>query len=234
MPSSFLGGSLVFLIGILLTPTVREIIRYKYDIEFSKGVVIIVAVIGLGIFGAFSSSTTEDPNIQIAQEDPDTEESPQEPITDTETQDQLETDTDTETQKQTEPSTELKTNDTNTQQEPQTKSADLTIDRIETQAANLYPTRVTVQNTGDVAVSPKFDMYVYDDQGTEVCTGSPTVNPYSSLNSKSEETEEIRIGICMMEEDGTYTLQVDLMDDDFNSLDTEKKDFTISYWGSYS
>lgn len=221
MPSSPFGGSIILLIGIFLIPNIRQKISEEYDLEFSTGVVVLIAIIGLGIFGAVSPSSTNDTNTQTEPEAPDTGNSPQQTDTDTENQEQTEPDTDTGNQEQT-------------QTERKTKSSNLTIDRIETQAGNLYPTRVTVRNTGDVAVSPRFDMYVYDDQGTEVCTGSPMLNPYSTLTPGNEETEELRIGTCMMEEDGTYTLQVDLLDDDFNKLDTKREDFTISYWGSFS
>ncbi|MFB6216112.1 MAG: hypothetical protein ABEJ03_03855 [Candidatus Nanohaloarchaea archaeon] len=206
MPSSPFGGVLIFLIGIFLIPNARQRISEEYDIEFSRWVVVGVAIVGLGIFGAFAPSNisnTASPSINS----PTTGTSPQQ-------------NTDTGNQEQA-------------QQEKRTKAANITIDRIETQAGNLYPTRVTVTNTGNVAISPKFDMSVYNDQGTRVCSGSPMLNPFGTVSPGEEQTEELNIGTCMMEEDGTYTLQVKLLDNDFNTLDTAREDFRITYWSSF-
>jgi hypothetical protein len=38
---------------------------------------------------------------------------------------------------------------------------------------------------------------------------------------------------CMFEKDGTYTLKVDLLDADYNKLDSGSKDFSVNYWGQF-
>jgi len=113
------------------------------------------------------------------------------------------------------------------------KSAELTIDKIQIQVANLYPTRVTITNTGDISISPKFDIYVYDKNNNEICSGSPLFGEIDTIFSGEKETEEISILGCMFEEDGTYILKIDLLDEDYNKLDTSTKEFTVNYWGKF-
>ena len=117
------------------------------------------------------------------------------------------------------------------QQEPlkqKVKSATLGIDKIQIQLANLYPTRITFTNTGDVTISPKFDMYVY--QGTkEVCSGSPTLAfIFESIPPKEKKTDEITLLGCIFKENGNYTMKIDLLDSDFNKLDSKEKAFTVN------
>ena len=127
----------------------------------------------------------------------------------------------------------------NTQIQPQeppkqkVKSATLSIDRVQIQLANLYPTRVTVTNNGDVSISPKFDLYVYDSKNNEVCSGSPLFDEIRTLSSGEKQTGEISIMGCMFEKDGTYTLKVDLLDEDYNKLDSDTKDFSVNYWSKF-
>ena len=131
---------------------------------------------------------------------------------------------------------------TQTQQSPaqptpskqKVKSATLSIDRIQIQVANLYPTRVTVTNTGDVSISPKFDLYVYDSNDKEVCSGSPLFDEIRTLSSGEKQTGEISIMGCMFQEDGTYTLKIDLLDADYNKLDSATKDFSVNYWEQFN
>jgi len=112
--------------------------------------------------------------------------------------------------------------------EQELKSAELIIDKIQIQVANLYPTRVTVTNTGDISISPKFDIYVYDKNNNEICSGSPLLDEIDTILSGEKETGEISILGCMFEEDGTYILKIDLLDGDYNKLDTSTKEFTVS------
>lgn len=117
------------------------------------------------------------------------------------------------------------------QPEQKVESATLSIDRVQVQVANLYPTRVTVNNTGDVPISPKFDLYVYDSNGNEVCSGSPMYDEFNSIPAGQHQTGEISIAGCMFDKDGSYTLKVDLLDEGYNKLDSESHEFSVSYWG---
>lgn len=114
------------------------------------------------------------------------------------------------------------------------KSAELIIDKIQIQLANLYPTRITVTNTGDISISPKFDIYVYDKNNNEICSGSSLFDDVDdTIFSGEKETGEISMLGCMFEEDGTYILKIDLLDKDYNKLDTSTKEFTVNYWSKF-
>lgn len=117
---------------------------------------------------------------------------------------------------------------------PKVKSAEITIDRIQIQLANLYPTRVTVSNTGDVIVFPVFDVYAYDADGKEVCGGSPIGDEFGGIGSGEKKTGELSVIGCMFEMDGSYTLKIDLLDSEYNILDTDSKEFTVDYWNKFS
>ena len=114
------------------------------------------------------------------------------------------------------------------------RSARIQIDRATTAVANLQPIRVTVTNTGDVAVSPKFDVTVTDAHGAEVCSGSPSYDDFTLLAPGSQQTGEFSIMGCTFRRDGTYTVRVDLLDSDFTKLGTDAKDVTVAYWSTYS
>ncbi len=114
------------------------------------------------------------------------------------------------------------------------KSATLTIDRVQIQVANLYPTRVTVNNTGDVSISPKFDLYVYNQSNKEVCSGSPMVDEIRTLSPRENQTGELLVLGCMFKQDGTYTLKIDLLDSDYTKLDSQTKDFIVDYWNKFN
>lgn len=114
-----------------------------------------------------------------------------------------------------------------------TKSATIKIDRVQTLLANLYPIRITVTNTGDLTIYPKFDLYVYDDQNKEVCSGSPLFDEFHSLSSGEGKTGEITMLGCSFNEDGDYILQVDLLDSDYKNLDSDTKGFSINYWAEF-
>jgi len=111
------------------------------------------------------------------------------------------------------------------------KSAEITIDRIDITVANLYPTRVTVKNTGDVTIRPKFDVNVY--MGSkQVCTGRPLMLSMSIAPGESK-TDELNIMGCMFTEDGTYKLEIVVMDSEYKTLNTTTKDFEVDYWSMF-
>ncbi|MFH1376081.1 MAG: DUF4190 domain-containing protein [Candidatus Woesearchaeota archaeon] len=118
--------------------------------------------------------------------------------------------------------------------EQKIKSATINIDKVQIQLANLYPIRVTVANTGDVTVRPKFDIYVYDSGDNEVCYGSPMIDEFTSIYSGNDKTGELTLMGCMFTKDGTYTLKIELLDSDYNKLDTDTKDFSVDYWDQFN
>lgn len=113
-----------------------------------------------------------------------------------------------------------------------TKSAELSIVRVQIQLANLYPTRVKVENTGDFTIYPEFDLYVYDEDDNEVCSGSPLFG-FGAVSPGKSKIDEISILGCMFTEDGDYELKIDLLDSDYNKLDTDTETFTVDYWGQF-
>lgn len=115
---------------------------------------------------------------------------------------------------------------------PKIKEASLEINRVQITVANLYPTRVTVRNTGNVDICPKFDIYVYKGS-KEVCSGSPIFSGFDCLSPNEEKTDEISLMGCIFRVDGTYTLKIDLLDSEYNLLDSETEDFTVDYWGQF-
>lgn len=119
------------------------------------------------------------------------------------------------------------------QPEPKVKSATLSIDRVTETVANLGNIRITITNTGDVSIEPQFDVVVTDSDGKVVCEDSPMFG-IGLISSGEKKTDEISILGCMFEEDGDYTVKVDLLDKNFNKLDTDSKTLTVNYWGKFS
>jgi hypothetical protein len=111
------------------------------------------------------------------------------------------------------------------------KSADIEIAKVNYQMANLESVRITLENTGDVSVTPKFDLYIINPDGTEITTNS-MFDEFGTISAGQTKTGEISV-IEMFTEDGTYTIKVDLLDSDYNKLDTASKEFTISYWDKF-
>lgn len=213
MVDSIVAGLIIFLVGIFLIPNVRQEIADRFEIEFSTWVIVLIAIVGLGAYGA----------LMPLDESPETQETNGE-----------ETEEPEPTGEQTgEEADQEETGEEEVEQEEQ-KEASITIDRIETQASNLYPTRVTVENTGDLTVRPEYDMDVYDINDNEICSGSPMFPDITTVRSGESETGELNIGECMIEEDGTYTLEITMMDSDYNELDTDTESFEINYWGQFS
>jgi len=201
------GGSLV-LASLILIPPVNKFVKEKWNFELS-GVLKITFVIILFVIYGFNvpSSDVFNDDVKIQ---------PTENIQSS--------------QPATQPNTQTQPQE---QQKQKVKSATLSVDRVQIQVANLYPTRITVTNTGDVVISPKFDIYVYDNNENEVCSGSPLFDEFSNINVGQKKTEEISMIGCIFQEDGTYTLQVDLLDSDYNKLDSETKDFEVNYWNQF-
>jgi hypothetical protein len=197
------GGSLI-LASLVLLPPVNKFVEEKFEFELSRGLKITLVIILFVIYSVNLPSFNDDIKIQ--------------PTENVNQPSETSTPSNTQTQPQEPPKQKV-------------KSATLSIDRVQIQVANLYPTRVTVTNTGDVSISPKFDLYVYDNNDNEVCSGSPLFDEISSISAGQKQTGEISIMGCMFKKDGTYTLKVDLLDADYNKLDSATKDFSVNYWG---
>ncbi|MBU0471516.1 MAG: hypothetical protein KKF65_02755 [Nanoarchaeota archaeon] len=112
------------------------------------------------------------------------------------------------------------------------KHGEITIQRVQVQLANLYPTRVTVENTGKESITPKFDVVVKKGSST-VCEGSPMIDEFTSIQAGESITGEFTVMGCMFESDGQYTLTVDLLDSDYNKLGSDSEDFTVDYWSKF-
>lgn len=182
-----LGGLVGVLVGLFLIPNVRGGIEDRYGISFSRWMVVLIAIVGMAVYGAVAPSTSGDFGGAGGDFQP----------------------------------------------EKKVKNGTVTIDRVQTQAANLYPTRITIANTGEAAFSPQIDYTVFDAQGDKVCSGSPMINPFSTISPGEEVTDEFNPGSCTFDEDGTYTLRVKVLDADYNALDADTKDFTVEYYGRY-
>lgn len=137
-------------------------------------------------------------------------------------------------------SAELTVHDTQTQktevQQDQpakkTKSATLRINRVIETVANLGDIRITVDNTGDVSINPEFDVTVTDESGDVVCEDSPLFS-IGKIKAGEKKTDEITILGCMFTEDGDYGVEVDLLDGDYNKLDSASKRLTVDYWDRF-
>src|SRR3989344_2723389 len=192
------GGSLI-LASLVLLPPVNRFVKDKWNFELSRGLKITVVIILFVIYAvSLSSSDTFNNDVEIKP----TENVNSQP-------------SGTQTQ-------------TSEQPKQKVKSATLSIDRVQIQVANLYPTRVTVTNTGDVSISPKFDLYVYDNSNNEVCSGSPLFDEISSISSGQKQTGEISILGCTFDKDANYILKVDLLDSEYNKLDSATKEFSVN------
>ncbi|GEM_PF-5563389 len=115
--------------------------------------------------------------------------------------------------------------------EQKIKSATLTLDRVTEVATNLDKIRLTISNTGDVSIRPKFDVTVKDSSGKVVCEGSPLWG-ISSISKGETKTDEIQV-FCTLGKDGDYTVTVDLLDEDFTKLSSASKTLTVSFWGKF-
>jgi len=190
-----------FVIAIVLLPPTNKIIKDKLNFELSRSLKITIVIIG--IISMMFTGDVEKLNSLL--EDDSRQDIPAPQII-------------------TQPTIIQKPAET----KQKVKSATLSIDRVQIQLANLYPTRVTVTNTGDVPISPKFDLYVYQED-KEICAGSPIFGfIFESIESKEKKTDEITLLGCLFEENGDYTMRIDLLDSDFNKLDSKTKSFTVN------
>lgn len=113
------------------------------------------------------------------------------------------------------------------------KHGTITIDKVQVQLANLYPMRVTVENTGKDLLSPKFDVEVKKGS-TTVCSGSPIATEFTDMKGGATQTGEFTIMGCMLKTDGKYTVTIDLLDGNYNKLSSDSKDFSVDYWSMFS
>lgn len=202
------GGSLV-LASLVLLPPMNKFVKEKFNFELSRGLKITLVIILFIIYTVnLPSSSIFNDDVKI------------QPTENVNQPSETSTPSNTQTQPQEPPKQKV-------------KSATLSVDRVQIQVAVLYPTRVTVTNTGDVSIYPKFDLYVYDSNDNEVCSGSPLFDEIRSISAGQKQTGEISIMGCMFEKDGTYTLRVDLLDADYNKLDSGTKGFSVNYWGQF-
>jgi len=112
-------------------------------------------------------------------------------------------------------------------------NATMYIERVSVQATYLAPIRVTVINTGEVDMSPKFDIYVYDYSNNIVCSGSPITTEFDVITKGQKKTGEFTLLYCNLGKDGTYTVKIDLLDENYNKLDTESTEVSVNYWGQF-
>ena len=207
-------GILIILCSVMIIPYFNKVIAEKFHFEISGGIKFTLVIIIFILIGFTTPQSSEfktgTSDVIIIQPTEEVEAG----ITSNKTQIQ--------------PKTTLQE-----QPKQKIKSATLTIDRIQVQVANLYPTRVTVTNTGDIVINPKFDIYVYDSNGNEICSGSPLFNGFGNIDPGKKKTDEISIMGCMFEEDGTYSLKIDLLDSDYNKLDSKTREFTVNYWSKF-
>ncbi|MCH8003012.1 MAG: hypothetical protein IH934_00135 [Nanoarchaeota archaeon] len=205
---NIIGALLIILGGIIILPPFGDFIKKKYNVHLTGWLRFIVFLILISVGASLTQTSGKDVVVKPTEQVQKVEQTPIEEV-----------------------KTETKVEEIQPKEEPKKqkiKSATLNIDRIQIQLANLYPTRVTVTNTGDTTISPKFDMYVY--QGNkEICAGSPTFAfLFESIASKEKKTDEIILMGCIFEENDDYTMRIDLLDSDFNKLDSKTKSFTVN------
>ena len=99
--------------------------------------------------------------------------------------------------------------------------------------SNLDDIRVKITNSGTETIYPKFDVLVSDSRGSTVCDGEAMeFNTYSLKGGESKTTEITLLG-CMFNEDGTYSVKVDLLDKDYEKLSSDSRDLEITYWNQF-
>jgi len=112
-------------------------------------------------------------------------------------------------------------------------SANLSIDKISIVASNLYPVRVSIQNTGTKIIYPKFDMVAKNKNNETVCEESPITDDIGTIYSGESKTGELNFLGCMFNKDGNYTLYITLLDDKYTKIAESSKEFIVSYWGQF-
>lgn len=113
------------------------------------------------------------------------------------------------------------------------KGGTIIIDKATVTLGNLYPIRITIVNAGDVSFKPQYDIYAIDSSGTTVCEGSALFSGLEILKPGEKRTEEIQILGCIFNKDGDYTIEVDMLDEDFNKIASAEKMITVNFWGQF-
>ena len=212
---SWIVGLSLILIGCFLIPPIEKRIKDKWNFEFSTGIKVVLVIIGLCMFSCVGvSNETSSTTTDFKETTTDTINEVNERVSDS----------------VNEIADTVKTTQVS---KPKERSATLTIDRVTVQLANLQPTRVTVANTGDVTIQPKFDIYVYDSDGNTVCSGSPIIDEFNSISSGNKKTGEFTLMGCMFQSDGTYDIKIDLLDSDYTLFDSASDQFDVNYWGMF-
>lgn len=201
---SYFGGILIVLCSVMIIPYFNKLIRDKFNLEISGGIKFLL-VIAIFILMGFSMANLSSSTETIVK--------PTENIN---------------SPQNVQDSQAPQTTATN----QKVKSATINIDRVVETAANLGAIRITVTNTGDVSINPKFDVRVTKDSGSIICEDSPMLG-IGSISAGEKVTDEIQIFVCTFEKDGTYDVTVDLLDENYNKLDTSSKDLEVNYWGSF-
>lgn len=206
---NLIGGLLIIAGACLILPPANNVLREKMNIELSGLLRFIIFIVFLAIGMSMTGLQNGDSDV-VVQPTPTVS---------------------GETTPATEPTT-VETQPDEPAAEPpkqKVKSATITIDRVTSSLANLGDIRITITNTGDVSITPKFDVTVTDTSGTAVCEDSPW-GSFGSVGAGEKKTDEISILGCMFDEDGDYAVKVDLLDKDFNKLDSGEKSLTVDYW----
>jgi len=198
---AIISGGSLILASIILLPPINKLVKEQWKFELSGGVKIIAVIILFVIYGVNLPSADIFSDSRVVVQ-------PTERVQ-----------TDTGTPVPPTPSVQ------------KVKSASIIIDRVQIVATSLDTMRVTVTNTGDVTINPKFDVTAYDRGGNEICSGSPLFHEFKTIGPGSKKTGELQLLVCSFDSDGTYTLRVDLLDSDYSKLDAATKDFTVAFWG---
>lgn len=111
-------------------------------------------------------------------------------------------------------------------------SGNIEVLRVVNNIANLGDIRIRVENTGNFSFAPNFDITVEDRNKKVVCEGSPMFG-VGNLQSSETKTTEISLLGCMFTEDGDYTVIIDLLDNNFNLLDSDSDITTVDYWEAF-
>jgi hypothetical protein len=202
--SSYVTGILVMVCSAMIIPYFNKISAEKFHFEISGGLKFVLVMVIFILMGIGMSNSVSNVDVQPT--------------------DNVINQQNTQTQP---------TQNTQTTTKQKVKSATLTLDRVVETAANLDKIRLTIVNTGDVSIRPKFDVVVTDSRDNVVCEGSPMFG-VGSISSKETKTDEIQLLICIFEKDGDYEVKVDLLDEDFTKLDTASKTLKVNYWGKFS
>ncbi len=130
-------------------------------------------------------------------------------------------------------STNKTTNQSQTNANSYIEPITMTIDKVPVVLSNLYPIRVTIKNTRNKSIYPKFDIIVKDNLGNVVCDSSSLIDDFGTIYSNTTKTGEITIIGCMFNKDGDYNLTVTLIDGSYNKIAETSKTFNVNYWSGF-